>query len=143
MTAADNVALPLLAEGLPHDTIRERTEQALDKVGLRHRAAHRPSEMSGGEQQRVGIARALVMEPRLILADEPTGNLDSVAGDEVLALLKDATSSFGVSIVMVTHSYLAASAMDAIATMKDGGLIENDFADIRQGPGLRLVPTPS
>jgi len=122
MSAADNVALPLLAERLPLTTIKARTEAMLGAVGMLHRADHRPAEMSGGEQQRVAVARALVMQPTLLLADEPTGNLDSVAGEGILNLLRSAMGEFGLSIVMVTHSYLAASAMDEIWRMQDGAL---------------------
>jgi len=104
MSARDNVGLPLMAEHLPRRDVDERATEMLAAVGLAHRAEHRPSELSGGEQQRVAIARALAMRPRLLLADEPTGNLDSAAGDEILSLLRRATESFGLSIVLVTHS---------------------------------------
>ena len=141
MTARENVALPLLAERLRRREVEERTIAMLDAVALGHRAEHRPSELSGGEQQRVAIARALVMRPRLLLADEPTGNLDSVAGEEILALLREATSTFALSIVMVTHSYIAAAAMDRVATMRDGTLTEGVEAPAAAGSAhLRLVP---
>jgi len=122
MTARDNVALPLLADRRPLDEIDARTTELLDAVGIRHRAEHRPSELSGGEQQRVAIARALALKPRLLLADEPTGNLDSTAGNEILALLRRCIDWFGLSIVLVTHSPAAAERMDAVFTMRDGRL---------------------
>jgi len=122
MSAADNVAMPLLAERLPLKAIKARTQEMLEAVGMNHRADHRPAEMSGGEQQRVAIARALVMRPQLLLADEPTGNLDSVAGEGILSLLRGAMSEFKLSILMVTHSYVAASTMDEIWRMQDGVL---------------------
>jgi lipoprotein-releasing system ATP-binding protein len=146
MSARANVALPLMAEHLPRRDVEERTAEMLDAVGLGHRADHRPSELSGGEQQRVAIARALAMRPRLLLADEPTGNLDSTAGDEVLALLRRAIESFGLSIVMATHSYPAAAAMDRVLIIRDGVLVEGVKGPASAGPPaasggrLRLVP---
>jgi len=143
MSALENVALPLLAERLPVHTTEERARAMLDAVGLRDRASHRPSELSGGEQQRVAVARALVMRPALLLADEPTGNLDSVAGDEILGLLRGAVADFGLSIVMVTHSYVAASAMDEIQTMRDGRLVrELADEDPRRRTALHVVRKP-
>jgi len=142
MSARDNVGLPLMAEHLPRRDVDERATEMLAAVGLAHRAEHRPSELSGGEQQRVAIARALAMRPRLLLADEPTGNLDSAAGDEILSLLRRATESFGLSIVLVTHSYPAAAAMDRVLVIRDGMLIEG----VKSAPAsadtarLRLVP---
>ena len=144
MTAQENVALPLLAEHLPAREVEMRSCAMLESVGLRPRAAHRPSELSGGEQQRVAIARALVMRPRLLLADEPTGNLDSVAGDDILALLREAVTSVGLAIVMVTHSYIAATAMDRIMTMRDGKLTDDLGAGAAAASvRLRVVPPGS
>ena len=103
LTAWENVALPLLYRGVPR---RERQAPALamlDQVGLADRAAHRPSELSGGQRQRVALARALIGAPRMILADEPTGSLDSVTAAEVMALLEDINRRLGVTVVMVTH----------------------------------------
>ena len=145
MSARDNVALPLLAERLARREVEARTAEALEAVGLIERADHRPSELSGGEMQRVAIARALVMRPRLLLADEPTGNLDTTTGDEVLALLRQAVRRFGLSIVMVTHSYLAAAAMDRVLFIRDGMLVDDvDAASFTargpDAPLLHLVP---
>ena len=122
MSARDNVALPLLAERLPRREVERRTAELLEAVGLSHRAAHRPDEMSGGEQQRVAIARALVMRPRLLLADEPTGNLDTATGEEILALLTQTVASSDLSIVMVTHSSAAARATREVLSIRDGVL---------------------
>src|SRR5437016_1635336 len=122
MSARDNVALPLLAERLPRREVERRTAELLEAVGLSHRATHRPDEMSGGEQQRVAIARALVMRPRLLLADEPTGNLDTATGEEILALLTQAVANSGMSIVIVTHSLAAARAARQVLSIRDGTL---------------------
>lgn len=102
LTAAGNVELPMVFAGIPGDERRERARQALSKVGLTPRADHRPSQLSGGEQQRVAIARAVVMEPALVLADEPTGNLDSVSGAEIIRLLEDMNAR-GQTLIIVTH----------------------------------------
>jgi putative ABC transport system ATP-binding protein len=144
MSARENVALPLMAEHLPRREVEERAAEMLGAVGLADRADHRPSELSGGEQQRVAIARSLAMRPRLLLADEPTGNLDSVAGDEILSLLRRAVESFGLSIVMVTHSYSAATAMDRVLIIRDGMLVEGVKGEavpsIPDTGRLRVVP---
>ena len=120
LSASDNVGLPLLLDGLPAAEIRARATHALDTVGLAHRATHRPREMSGGEQQRVAIARALVIEPRLILADEPTGNLDSASGAEILRILREAPARHGSAVVLVTHQPDAALAGERTLSMRDG-----------------------
>lgn len=124
MTARDNVALPLLAERLPTAEVEQRTAEALAAAKIAHRADHRPGELSGGEQQRVAIARGLVMRPQLLVADEPTGNLDSASGSDILKLLREAVDQFGLSLVMVTHSELAAATTDRVVTIRDGLLIE-------------------
>jgi ABC-type lipoprotein export system ATPase subunit len=139
MSARDNVALPLMAERLPRREVEVRTTEMLEAVGLVQRADHRPSELSGGEQQRVAIARALAMRPQLLLADEPTGNLDSAAGDETLTLLRRANESFGLSIVMVTHSYTAAAAMDRVLVIRDGVIAEG----VKGAGGPPPVPEPA
>jgi putative ABC transport system ATP-binding protein len=140
MTARDNVGLPLLAERLPRTEVNRRAMEALEAIGLSDRAGHRPAEMSGGEMQRVAIARALVMRPKLLLADEPTGNLDTATGDEILSLMRQAVDAYGLSIVMVTHSYLAAAAMDRILFIRDGRLVDEvDVAGgVRREAGARL-----
>ncbi|MBA9001454.1 ABC transporter ATP-binding protein [Thermomonospora cellulosilytica] len=102
-SARDNVALPLVYRGVPRAERRRRAVEALSMVGLGHRLDHRPSQLSGGEQQRVAIARALVGEPRVVLADEPTGNLDTRTGHEVMDLLEHLNAEHGVAVVLVTH----------------------------------------
>ncbi len=123
LSATDNVGLPLLLDGLGPDEIRTRAGQALERVGLGQRANHRPREMSGGEQQRVAIARALVIRPSLILADEPTGNLDSASGADILQILRDAPAEYRAAVVLVTHQPDAAMAGERTLSMRDG-LIE-------------------
>ena len=120
LTAQDNVAIPLLLRGVPHREARTRALRTLDEVGLRGRAAHMPPELSGGEMQRVAIARALVGDPRLILADEPTGNLDTETGDEVLELLGGLTHERGLATVLVTHDERVADYADHVLRMRDG-----------------------
>jgi putative ABC transport system ATP-binding protein len=122
MSAAENVALPLLAERMRRREVEKRTADALESVGMLDRAAHRPDELSGGEQQRVGIARALVMQPPLVLADEPTGNLDSASTAGILALFRDAVVTRGVAMVVVTHSRAVARAMDRTLEIRDGAV---------------------
>ncbi len=122
LDAEENVVLPLSIAG-------ERPEQAwveelLGKVGLERRRHHRPSELSGGEQQRVAIARALVTRPTILLADEPTGNLDSKTGGEILQLMRDSVDSYGQTTVMVTHDPRAASIADRILFIADGQIVK-------------------
>jgi ABC-type lipoprotein export system ATPase subunit len=124
MTALDNVALPLLADRVPWREIEQRAHDALRAVKVEHRADHRPDQMSGGEQQRVAIARALVMRPKLVLADEPTGNLDSASGADVLALFRRAVAERGLSLIVVTHSEAVAGASDRVLLIRDGRLEE-------------------
>lgn len=123
LTAAENVALPLLLDGQRRSQYQPAVEAAMGLVGLTDRASHKPDQLSGGEQQRVAIARALVTEPAIVLADEPTGNLDSRAGEDVLALLRKASDERGQTIVMVTHDPLAATYADRVVFLKDGQLV--------------------
>jgi putative ABC transport system ATP-binding protein len=125
LSAAENVALPLLLDGKRGATVDTRVAAALDAVGLGHRRSHRPDQLSGGEVQRVAIARALVIEPKLILADEPTGNLDSATGDHVLALLARANQDRGATIAMVTHDAKAAAHGTRVVTMRDGRVVDD------------------
>jgi putative ABC transport system ATP-binding protein len=125
MSAEENVALTLLLRGVRRVEARRRALAALADVGLLRRADHMPERLSGGERQRVAIARALVGEPRLILADEPTGNLDSETGDEVLALLSALPRERGAAAVIVTHDARVAGYADRVLNMRDGKLTES------------------
>jgi putative ABC transport system ATP-binding protein len=123
LTAFDNVALPMRLQRRSSAEARAVTERFLDLVGLGKRADHLPDELSGGECQRVAIARALVMGPRVLLADEPTGNLDTTTGGEILGLLKSINREIGSTLVMVTHDADAAAACHRILSLKDGKLV--------------------
>ena len=120
LTAMENVALPLRLQGKTTSVIRQSVENMLEIVGLHNRAKHRSSELSGGEQQRVAIARAFVHQPRLILADEPTGNLDSHNGLEVVSLLQRCSREFGQTVILATHSEAAAAKAERQLTLCDG-----------------------
>jgi putative ABC transport system ATP-binding protein len=120
LTALENVALPLELDDVPEATAIERAKKMLDWVSLSHRADHLPNMMSGGEQQRAAVARALVHEPALILADEPTGNLDSVNSQAVMKLLRDLVDQHGQTVVIVTHDMLVAADADRIIHVRDG-----------------------
>jgi putative ABC transport system ATP-binding protein len=124
LSAIENVLLPALIARRATDDSRERAHELLCRVGLGDRAEHTPSELSGGEQQRVSIARALLLSPHLVLADEPTGNLDSRAGAEILRLLRELNRDEGVTIVMVTHDPSAAAVADRIVFLRDGQICE-------------------
>ena len=119
-TALENVELPLIYQGVDVEERRERAMEALKKVGLEGRARHRPSELSGGQQQRVAIARAIVTRPGLILADEPTGNLDSARGREIMDLLTQLNREEGLSVLMVTHEPDMAAYASRVVTFVDG-----------------------
>jgi putative ABC transport system ATP-binding protein len=123
LTAEENVTLPLAIAGVKPD--REHVDALLTRMGLQDRRTHRPAELSGGQQQRVAIARALVTRPTVLLADEPTGNLDSRAGRDVLALLREAVELDGQTIVMVTHDARAAEEADRVLTLVDGRVVED------------------
>jgi putative ABC transport system ATP-binding protein len=125
LDAEENVALPLLLDGRSLADVRERTAHALSLVDLAHRRHHRPSELSGGEMQRVAIARALVTRPRVVLADEPTGNLDSNASHGVMRLLRRGADELGVTVLMVTHDPVCASYGDRIVRLVDGRIVED------------------
>ena len=125
LTALENVELPLRLAEVDRSERASRVREALERVRLTHRVGHRPTELSGGEQQRVAIARALVNRPQILLADEPTGNLDSATGEAILRLLRDLREQMGMTVVMVTHERpLAESFADRLATMGDGKLLD-------------------
>ena len=122
LTAYENIVLPARLARVTPD--RSWVQQVIDTVGLADRLDHRPSQLSGGQQQRVAVARALASRPEIIFADEPTGNLDSKAGSEVLRLLREATDRFGQTVVMVTHDPVAAAWSDRVVYLSDGRLRE-------------------
>ncbi|MBT3212395.1 MAG: ATP-binding cassette domain-containing protein [Planctomycetaceae bacterium] len=122
LTALENVALPLMLSGVPLKERHAHAEDLLKRVGLEHRLDHRPTEMSGGEQQRAAIARALINNPQLILADEPTGNLDSSTGDEVMQLLRNLNAESSVTLIVVTHDPEVAAYADRVVYLRDGGV---------------------
>jgi putative ABC transport system ATP-binding protein len=138
LTAEENVVLPLSIAGERPD--RGWLEELLAKTGLADRRKHRPSELSGGQQQRVAIARALVTKPTIVFADEPTGNLDSKTGGEILDLLRDSARDYQQTIVMVTHEARAASIADRIMFLADG-LIVKELTDTDQAQVLEVMST--
>jgi len=125
LTALENVELPMVFAGTPRAKKRKLATEALAAVGLGERADHRPSQLSGGEQQRVALARATVMGPRVLLADEPTGNLDTKTGGEILELLDRINREVGSTLVMVTHDAEAAGSCHRILSLKDGMLVSD------------------
>ncbi len=124
LSAAQNVALPLMLHKMPRSERKRRVDAALDLVGLRDRAGHLPSRLSGGQQQRVAIARAIVADPDLILADEPTGDLDRETADQVLTIMRMLCSHLGKTIIMVTHDEKAALAAGRVLHLDKGALVD-------------------
>ena len=144
LTALENVGVPMRGQPIRRRVRRERAKELLALVGLADRMNHLPSQLSGGQRQRVAVARALANQPRLILADEPTGSLDTTAGDEIMHLLADLNTSQGTTIIVVSHDRRVARATDRILTMRDGH-ITNDHTvadplieDLRELGGSRL-----
>ncbi len=135
-TALANVAIPQLFSGKPYDEALERAREVLERVGLGHRLHHRPDELSGGQQQRVAIARALANNPTIILADEPTGNLDLHTGEEIIKLLHSLSRELGVTVITATHDHKMLEVSDRIVWIKDGTIEKvqrRDEVDIRSG----------
>ena len=134
--AIDNVAMPLIFAGMEYDTAVERAKDVLTRVGLAERLTHRPDELSGGQQQRVAIARALSNNPSIILADEPTGNLDLKTGEDIIKLLSQLCQDLGVTVITATHDHKMLASSDRILWIKDGQvdkLQRRDEIEIRVG----------
>ena len=121
-TAQENVAMPLLIRRMPASEAARQSAELLERVGLGERLKHKPSELSGGERQRAAVARALITRPALVLADEPTGNLDGRTGERVFALMLELNEAFGTSLVVVTHDMRIAQRMDKVYSLEDGSL---------------------
>lgn len=139
LSAVENAGLPLLLDGMKTDIARKKAAEWLDRFGLSDRLGNRPDQLSGGQQQRVAIARALVSEPSLILADEPTGNLDTHSGDEIAALLKSISKDYGRTVVMVTHDPRVAAYADRIIFLKDGQVVDETVLDRKDLNDMDLV----
>jgi putative ABC transport system ATP-binding protein len=137
LTAEENITLPLSLAGTKPD--KDFFEGLLDKVGLKDRRTHRPSELSGGQQQRVAIARALVSRPTVVFADEPTGNLDSKTGGEILELLRSSVQDYGQTLVMVTHDARAAATADRILFLADGEIVKELGSDADEHAVLTAI----
>jgi len=131
LTVAENVMLPLLYQKVPADERERRVAEVLERINIAHRADHRPQQLSGGQQQRVAVARAVITDPKLILADEPTGNLDSVNGEEVLNLLGSLNDD-GTTIVMVTHDRSHADHASRIVNMLDGRVLTENVMGMQK-----------
>jgi putative ABC transport system ATP-binding protein len=139
LEATENAALPLTLDGLSPAKAKGRANEWLEKVGLGNRLHSRPDQLSGGQQQRVAIARALVAEPALVLADEPTGNLDTHASDEIAGLLKQVSDAWGRSVVMVTHDPRIAAYADRIIFLKDGAITDETVLDPQKSGHSQMV----
>jgi len=130
-SALQNVTLPLIYAGVPRSERRARAQAALETVGLGHRLDHQPTELSGGQQQRVAIARSLVGDPSIILADEPTGNLDSKSGAEVMAILQELNRNQGITVILVTHDPIIARHSERIIHLYDGQISHTELIEER------------
>ena len=136
LTACQNVAMPILFSGTTKEEAETRADELLDSVGLGDRTHHRPSELSGGQQQRVAIARALANGPRIILADEPTGNLDLKTGEDIIAILTDLSRNRGVTVITATHDHKMLAASDRVVWIADGAIdriVQRADMDIQAG----------
>jgi putative ABC transport system ATP-binding protein len=135
LTAVENVALPLMFVGVPERERMERATQLLTQVGLANRLDHQPTQLSGGEQQRVAIARALVSQPAMILADEPTGNLDTATGNDIMELLRRLNRERGVTMLVVTHDPEAAGYAGRAIQLRDGRIVAHDRPEVAPREG--------
>lgn len=132
LTVLENLEVPLFYQGVPVKTRREKAQKLIKRVGLGDRGEHRPSELSGGQQQRAAIARSLINDPLIILADEPTGNLDTATTDEILAIF-DELRGLGKTVMLVTHERDVAERCDRIITLRDGLIVEDKLKDSHPG----------
>ena len=139
LDAQENASLPLLLDGVPAERARSAATQWLERLELGGRQLHRPDQLSGGQQQRVAIARALVAEPTLVLADEPTGNLDSLAADQIAALLGRVSREWGRTVLMVTHDPRIAAQADRIVFLKDGRVVDQTVLERRGERNIEIV----
>jgi putative ABC transport system ATP-binding protein len=139
LTAEENIGLPLALAGLPRSQIRERVQWGLGMVGLARRGSHRPGQLSGGEQQRVAIARALVAGPALLLADEPTGNLDSESGGQIMRLLRHLVDRLGVALILITHDPACAAMADWGVQLRDGRIVKAPTVMKASRPGKAMA----
>jgi lipoprotein-releasing system ATP-binding protein len=141
-TALENVMVPGLIQGRSRREMQKRAESLLEEVGLSNRASHRPGELSGGEQQRVAVARALALDPKLVLADEPTGNLDSATSDAIHDLFFQINREHGTTIIVVTHNPAFAESMPRVVRMRDGRVEIDDVGRAQRGstPGIESAP---
>jgi putative ABC transport system ATP-binding protein len=139
LNAAENAALPVTLDGVPPSEAKKRAVEWLEKFGLGSRLNNRPDQLSGGQQQRVAIARALVADPALVLADEPTGNLDTRAADEIAALLARVSKEFGRAVVMVTHDPRIAAYANRIIFLKDGAIVDETVLERKSGDQAQML----
>ncbi len=139
LTAAENAALPITLDGAKPAEASSRAAEWLSRFGLGERLSNRPDQLSGGQQQRVAVARALVADPALILADEPTGNLDTRSGDEIAALLREVARKYGRTVIMVTHDPRIAAYADRIVFLKDGKLIDETLLEREEEKNAKRV----
>jgi putative ABC transport system ATP-binding protein len=131
LSALENAALPITLDGVRPAEAKRRAAEWLDKVGLEGRSGHRPDQLSGGQQQRVAVARALVADPALVLADEPTGNLDTHSSEEIAGLLRQVANDWGRAVVIVTHDPRIAAYADRIIFLKDGAIVDQTVLEPR------------
>ena len=139
LTALENAALPMLLDGSDPALARQKAGEWLERFELGNRMGHRPDQLSGGQQQRVAIARALVADPTLILADEPTGNLDSLASDQIAALLARISSEWDRTVLIVTHDPRIAAQADRVLFLKDGRLVDEAVLESKDGRNAEIV----
>jgi putative ABC transport system ATP-binding protein len=139
LNALENAALPVTLDGIKPAEAKKRAGEWLARFGLGERLNNRPDQLSGGQQQRVAVARALVSEPALILADEPTGNLDTRSGDEIAALLREVTKTYGRTVIMVTHDPRIAAYADRIIFLKDGKVVDETLLEKKNGKNAEML----